>query len=183
MKCFRIEQTLQNEYLKAILNTRISSVVVSVSHQIIIYKFSAISSKSAAPSSLPLPSGGLLDQIPSPVPSPPPSIASEPMPSATTRHQAYLSPTTFRMRRRRLLRARTRRIRKNFERIMCQFASIENRRLQLEEDRERNLHQRELERLRLESRRLEVVEKQNVILNRFTGTVEKLMEILPQLRS
>lgn len=60
--------------------------------------------------------------------------------------------------------------------------AVEHRRLQLEADREKKYHEREMERLRLESRRIEMEEKQNEILSRLAGTVDNLIEILPQLR-
>lgn len=55
---------------------------------------------------------------------------------------------------------------------------VEHRRLQLEADREKNLHEREMERLRLESRRIEMVDNQNLILNRLAGAIDNLTEII-----
>lgn len=60
--------------------------------------------------------------------------------------------------------------------------AVEHRRLQVEADREKNCHEREMERLRLESRRIEMEENRNLILNRLAGAVDNLIEILPQLR-
>lgn len=118
----------------------------------------------------------------------------EPLPStsaSTARHRAehgttsplpLLSPTTSTPRRRRLLRARTRRVQTPFERATSEFVAVENRRLELEEERERNSHKREMERLRIEERRMQMEENRNTTLCQLTSVLVRLSEILPQLK-
>lgn len=60
--------------------------------------------------------------------------------------------------------------------------AVEHRRLRLEEDREKRDHEREMERLRLESRRIEMEDNHNEILSRLAGAVDNLIQLLPQLR-
>lgn len=57
--------------------------------------------------------------------------------------------------------------------------AVENRRLQLEADREKNLHEREMEKLRLESRRIDKEANLNQILSRLADTINNLTDILP----
>ncbi|KAJ8737707.1 hypothetical protein PYW08_000302 [Mythimna loreyi] len=105
------------------------------------------------------------------------------------------TPTTSTPRRHRLQQARVRRIQTPFERATSEFVAVEHRRLQIEADRDKKLHEREVERLRLEEKRLrleekrleieakqnEIKEKEILILSRLGGAVDNLIEMLPQL--
>ncbi|CAB3251257.1 unnamed protein product [Arctia plantaginis] len=100
-----------------------------------------------------------------PAPSPPLGTASAPVPSAMSptastsrgapqqrRYRtspsptASASPTASMTRRHGLFRARTRRVQTPFERATSEFVAVENLRLQLGADREKNLHEWELAR-------------------------------------
>ncbi|CAK1595045.1 unnamed protein product [Parnassius mnemosyne] len=90
--------------------------------------------------------------------------------------------TSSTSRRRRLHKAYTRRTQTPFERATSAFVDIERRRTQLDEDREANHHEREMERLRLESRRIQMEENRNAIFNRLADILENVAEMLPQLK-
>ncbi|KAJ8706303.1 hypothetical protein PYW08_010929 [Mythimna loreyi] len=119
-------------------------------------------------------------------PTPPPPPVREPTPvppppkATATRKITRWRPLST-LHRERLLRAEER-AQVSVLQYAKEFAALEATRLQLEVDREKNNHEKEMERLKIESRRLEIEENHNQTLNRLVGVLEKLTEILPQMR-
>lgn len=62
------------------------------------------------------------------------------------------------------------------ERATSEFVSVEQSRLQFEERREELHHEREIERLRLESRRIDADLEHTRVLNRLADIAEKYLE-------
>lgn len=106
----------------------------------------------------------------------PTSSVSASVPIPPTKSPPYRQETAPR----RLLRKH--RYHTPYKRAASEFVAVELRRLQLEEIREKNSHQREIERIRLETKRIEMEESRNTILNRLADITENLVQILPQLR-
>lgn len=117
-------------------------------------------------------------------PPPPEPIPSAASPNTTgaretvrprrRRLQTSQSPAVSTPRRETLLRARTRRVQTPFEQATNQFVAVENRRLQLEEDRERNFHQRETRRMDMEETRTNVLTSIGQVLDSLAGILRQL---------
>ncbi|XP_075974765.1 uncharacterized protein LOC142975663 [Anticarsia gemmatalis] len=146
--------------------------------------------------------------IPSPpprTPSPPPltptpaprtqAAPRAPMPPRTppprnNRQLAADSPrSTATTPRRALLRARRNRGLTPFERASQEFASIERRRLEHEEARDKRLHERDMESLRLEAERLrmeaqrtEVAKQHNQLLHQLCVLGQHVIDVISQQR-
>ncbi|KAL4703274.1 hypothetical protein ACJJTC_009249 [Scirpophaga incertulas] len=160
---------------------------------------SSVPRASQATSTLPPPSQP--PQTPPPVPqTPPPPPTIQPPPSSSlitppphsNRQQVADSPRSATTTpRRALLRTRRNRGLTPFERVAHEFATVEQRRLAREESREmrrldyeeardRRLHEREMERLRLEAQRIEVARQTNELLHQLGVLAQRLIDVISQ---
>ncbi|XP_045456790.1 predicted GPI-anchored protein 58 [Melitaea cinxia] len=120
--------------------------------------------------------------LPPQAPPPPPSLPRT-SPVQNSRRQASGSPRSpSTTPRRALLRARRNRSLTPFEHAADLFARIEEKRLEHEEARAKRLHEREMERLRVEAERIEVTRAQNNLLNQLSLLGQQLIDVITQQR-
>ncbi|XP_022822573.1 uncharacterized protein LOC111353696 [Spodoptera litura] len=118
-----------------------------------------------------------------PLPQQPPQqrLSQPPTPPARNgRRQPSASPRST-MSANRFAR-RTKRRMTPFERAAEQFSAVERRRLTFEEERDRRLHEREMERLRLEAEKIKIAERQTAILEGLRVLGERLIGVLSEQR-
>lgn len=126
-------------------------------------------------------------------PASPPSLSPPQIPSQThtftdqndTQYMSYSQRLTTP--RRASLTRRNRGRHTLFERVAEQFVAIERRRLMYEEERDKRLHEREMERikleaerLRLETERLEVTRQQTSLLHQLSHLGQRLIEVMTE---
>ncbi|CAH2106990.1 unnamed protein product [Euphydryas editha] len=127
----------------------------------------------------PAPSPSLSPQLPPP----PLPLPHSPPAQNSRRRQASASPcSSFTTPRRvsRASRARRNRGMTPFERAADLFAKTEERRLVHEEERDKRLHVREMERLRLEAERIGVTRQQNDLLHQLSLLGQRLIDVITQ---
>ncbi|GBP22770.1 hypothetical protein EVAR_13561_1 [Eumeta japonica] len=113
-----------------------------------------------------------------PPPRPPPSPLSRSS-APNTQPQASVSPrATNSPRPRVILGARRNRGQRPFDRATSEFVAIEQRRLDLEEARDRHLHERETQRLQLDSQQIEISRELNQLLRQLCIIAQRVLEIL-----
>ncbi|GBP98016.1 hypothetical protein EVAR_90261_1 [Eumeta japonica] len=138
--------------------TRITGIVVSVFATALL-----VSALPVLPTSLP-------------PPRPPPSPLSRSS-APNTQPQASVSPRAS-PRPRVILGARRNRGQRPFDRATSEFVAIEQRRLDLEEARDRHLHERETQRLQLDSQQIEISRELNQLLRQLCVIAQRVLEIL-----
>ncbi|XP_075987851.1 uncharacterized protein LOC142984262 [Anticarsia gemmatalis] len=103
-----------------------------------------------------------------------PLLAPQPKNSSERGRRSHLATT----RRRRLLLAHRRRTQNIFQQTSNDLVSLEHRRLRFEEERDRRLHEREMERLKLELQRIEVQRNHNELLQHLVNIAQNACELL-----
>ncbi|GBP52098.1 hypothetical protein EVAR_42001_1 [Eumeta japonica] len=141
---------------------------------------SELSPQPSLPSVLPFqPQSSLSTSLPSPRPRSSMVLRTS---TGKTRLQALasLGSTTNSPRFRSHLSARRNRERTSYNRAISEFVAVEQRRLKLEEAREKRYHEQEMERLRLESLQIEVNREHNQLLQHLCVIAQGLLDVLSQ---